>query len=54
MLSGSCGKGHSCGRGCGGHRRSGNGRGHGRGCHRAHCRGGGKGKADSSNNVVDI
>ena len=42
MLSGSCGKEHSCGRGCGGHRRSGDGRGHGRGCHRAHCRGGAK------------
>ena len=56
--SGSCGKGHSCGRGCGGHRRSGDGsgrgRGHGRGCHRARCRGRGKGKADSSNNDVDI
>ena len=56
------GKGHSCGRGFGGHRSSGGGRGcgrsrgrgHGRGCHKGRCRGQGKSKANSSNSDVDL
>ena len=52
--SGSRGKGRSCGRGCGGHRSSGGGKGHDRGRHRSCCRGQGKGKADNSNNDVDV